>query len=203
MQNANRAEAIRQGAINSGKLSKKRKEKRIADYLKNPKLCGYCKKELDYEDRRKEFCNRSCSAKFNNKSREDRKVPATWHCLNCGKEHETVAWRVGKYCNLKCQKEFQSKERVRQWLEEDKDWKRQAPQWAKNYLQELRGEGCEICGITEWNRKSIVLEMDHIDGNHEHNHPDNLRLICPNCHSQTDTYKAKNTGKGRSYRVKP
>lgn len=51
---------------------------------------------------------------------------------------------------------------------------------------------CEICGNTEWNGKPIPLQLDHIDGN-SHNHIlTNLRLICPNCHAQTETYCGKN-----------
>jgi len=123
------------------------------------------------------------------------------NCLNCGIEFEfSPNHSKGKYCSNTCQHEFQSKERTRQWLEEGRDWKQGSPEWARRYLQEQRGEGCEICGITEWNGKEIVLEMDHIDGNHKNNVPENLRMICPNCHSQTDTYKAKNKGNGRESR---
>ena len=51
---------------------------------------------------------------------------------------------------------------------------------------------CEICGISDWNDKEISTQLDHIDGN-SHNHLlDNLRMICPNCHSQTETYFGKN-----------
>jgi len=48
---------------------------------------------------------------------------------------------------------------------------------------------CGECGIgTEYNNKLMILQMDHIDGNPENHHLDNLRLLCPNCHTQTDTY---------------
>ena len=58
---------------------------------------------------------------------------------------------------------------------------------------------CSICGIGEWMKNPLTLEVDHIDGNHKNNRPENLRALCPNCHSQTETYKAKNSGNGRPY----
>lgn len=52
---------------------------------------------------------------------------------------------------------------------------------------------CTICNIKpEWNNKPLTLQLDHIDGNHNNNNIDNLRLVCPNCHSQTDTYTGRN-----------
>ena len=51
---------------------------------------------------------------------------------------------------------------------------------------------CAICGIKEWNNKQLNLELDHIDGNRVNHELKNLRLLCPNCHSQTDTYRSKN-----------
>jgi hypothetical protein len=60
-----------------------------------------------------------------------------WHCLNCEKEHPFKGHSYShKYCNNLCQKEWQTKERIRQWLEEGKDWGLQCPQWAKRYLIE-------------------------------------------------------------------
>jgi 5-methylcytosine-specific restriction endonuclease McrA len=46
-----------------------------------------------------------------------------------------------------------------------------------------------------WCGKPVPLELDHIDGDPENNVRENLRLICPNCHAQTPTYKGKNVGK--------
>jgi 5-methylcytosine-specific restriction endonuclease McrA len=50
---------------------------------------------------------------------------------------------------------------------------------------------CEICGVKEWLGKPIVLQIHHIDGNHKNNSVKNLQLLCPNCHTQTDTYSNK------------
>ena len=51
---------------------------------------------------------------------------------------------------------------------------------------------CEKCGITEWNNESINMELHHIDGDRTNHLLNNLEMICPNCHSQTDNYRAKN-----------
>lgn len=47
---------------------------------------------------------------------------------------------------------------------------------------------CSICGLTSWLNKPIVLQLHHIDGNNNNNNLNNLQLLCPNCHSQTDNY---------------
>ena len=59
------------------------------------------------------------------------------------------------------------------------------------------GYKCSCCNISEWNNRPLSLEIDHKDGNPYNNDISNLRYICPNCHSQTPTYKAKNRGNGR------
>jgi Zn finger protein HypA/HybF involved in hydrogenase expression len=51
---------------------------------------------------------------------------------------------------------------------------------------------CEECNINEWNGNPISLELDHISGNRLDNSLENLRILCPNCHSQTNTFRGKN-----------
>lgn len=52
---------------------------------------------------------------------------------------------------------------------------------------------CAICGITKWNNKTLSLELDHINGVNNDNRLENLRFLCPNCHSQTCTYGSRNS----------
>ena len=51
---------------------------------------------------------------------------------------------------------------------------------------------CFICKISNWCGKPLSIELDHINGNHSDNRIENLRFLCPNCHSQTDTYRGRN-----------
>lgn len=51
---------------------------------------------------------------------------------------------------------------------------------------------CNCCGLTKWLDKPIILELEHKDGNHFNNERINLEMICPNCHSLTDTWRGRN-----------
>ena len=60
---------------------------------------------------------------------------------------------------------------------------------------DVKQHQCEVCGLIEWMDKPIPLEVNHINGNKHDNRLENLEIICPNCHAQTDTYRGKNIGK--------
>lgn len=68
----------------------------------------------------------------------------------------------------------------------------------KKYLQQESTyvHICSICQNSEWLNKPIPLELDHINGDNKDNRKENLRFICPNCHTTTDTYRGKNINKG-------
>ena len=52
---------------------------------------------------------------------------------------------------------------------------------------------CSNCNLTQWLGDAIPLELHHKDGDHNNNNLDNLQLLCPNCHTLTDTYRRKKT----------
>lgn len=63
---------------------------------------------------------------------------------------------------------------------------------------ELLPYKCAICGLSEWNGKTLSLELDHINGINNDNRLENLRFLCPNCHSQTTTYGSRNQQRNES-----
>ena len=101
-------------------------------------------------------------------------------------------YKVQKYCNNKCQMEQQRNQRFTIMEQTNK--------YKKSYILNHYGNQCQKCGITEYNNEPIVMELEHIDGDSTNNTFDNLTLLCPNCHSQTPTYKNRNKGNGRHFR---
>lgn len=124
-------------------------------------------------------------------------------CLNCGKEFYHYQGSTGKYCCCKCQQEYQSKEKYQLILDGDESIMRAnySPKIAKPFILKEQDNKCAICGMEPiWNGKELVFILDHIDGHASNNKRDNLRMICPNCDSQLDTYKSKNKNSARTHR---
>lgn len=93
-----------------------------------------------------------------------------------------------------------SRESYKQNLIEQNEFEDLGSKLRKDLVLEEQEHKCLECGISEWNDKPIILELDHIDGNNTNNKRENLRCLCPNCHSQTETWKRGNsiqTGKER------
>jgi len=137
----------------------------------------------------RKFCSHSCSSIYNNKKRANIK-----NCPICEKSTNNKI-----FCSKNCYEIDRTNKRIK--LVEDGISHNRV---VKKYLIEKYGNCCMECG---WNKKNpitgnVPIELEHIDGNSENNKLDNLKLLCPNCHSLTPTYKALNLGSGRFNRRK-
>lgn len=85
-----------------------------------------------------------------------------------------------------------------------KDYEYNSHTLRKRLIKEgLKEHKCECCGLYEWLGDPIPLELDHIDGDHSNNTLINLKILCPNCHAKTPTYRGKNKSrKSRNKRTK-
>ena len=123
-------------------------------------------------------------------------------CITCGKSLQR--WS-SKYCSNKCQWRYQYEVFIRDWKRNDKTVNtKNISGYLKKYLLEEYGEKCSQCG---WNKRNPVtnrvpLEVDHLDGRSDNNTEKNLRLVCPNCHALTPTFRNLNKGRGRAWRNK-
>jgi predicted RNA-binding Zn-ribbon protein involved in translation (DUF1610 family) len=125
------------------------------------------------------------------------------YCLNCG---VSIPSR-NKYCSIKCQADFQYKEYIQKWkdgIENGVRGEYLISRHIRKYLMDKFNNKCSKCGWGETNpyTGNVPLEVHHKDGDYTNNSEDNLDLLCPNCHSLTETYKAANMGNGRKDRKK-
>jgi hypothetical protein len=175
--------------------SKYKLKSKINEKKKDEFCCLNCEKSFTSlkSDNRK-FCSQSCSAIFNNKS----KKKYNKNCENCNNELKNYVSESTRFCKRDCYLEHRKNERIKKIIIGDViDLCA-----SKKFLIEKNGEKCEICNWNEKNKKTnkVPIQLDHINGNAEDNRIENLRLLCPNCHSLTETYGALNIGFGRKNR---
>lgn len=147
------------------------------------RACASCGADFTVTCNRLKFCSRSCAATANNKRRQ-KKSGVGLRCM-CGTQ--LISGRT--YCSSKCFHGHRLATRAANNILSHKS--------AKRYLL-LSNPRCALCSTGEtWNGKPLVMVLDHIDGNADNNQLDNLRILCPNCDSQTPTFKNRNKGRGR------
>jgi len=182
--------------IKNAELSRLRRLENIKNYNLNPNHCRYCKNILEYDKRHHKYCNHICSGyHYNSKDihvniiqRPEKKVI---YCPNC----LSIITTSKKYCNKVCQKDFKYKNSINEWLINPE--KIETPQkYIKRWLIETYGNECYIC---KWKERHLItgnipIEMHHKDGNLKNNFPENLILLCPNCHSLTHNFRFCNKG---------
>jgi len=129
---------------------------------------------------------------------------------NCNHCEKTFTYResqsTGKWCSNKCQMTNQYDRYIDRWKNGEEDGnsgKHEVSAHIRRYMHEKNDSKCCQCGWDKTNSTTgkIPLHIDHIDGDSQNNKEDNLRLICPNCHSLTTNYGILNRGKGRYKRT--
>lgn len=149
--------------------------------------CRNCLRDIQTtKGSKKRFCSQSCSAKYNNKKRK--KINK---CQFCGQDILTKSRYCGNHCHTL---DYQNK--VFKKIEEGDCFLYEGQY--KKYLIHKYGNQCMECG---WNKihpttGKVPIQLEHINGNSEDNSLNNLKLLCPNCHSLTLTFGALNKGNG-------
>lgn len=161
-------------------------------------ICLNCGCEHD----KPKFCSRSCAATYNNKKSPKRRRTA-WkdaECQHCGKEFEYETHKsTGKFCSNECSAAGRKKQKVENWLSGNasENGRGDTPGYVRNYLIE-NASGCSKCGWNGFNHHTgrSCLQVDHIDDDPFNHSPENLQVLCPNCHAQK-TLPPKHSKGGR------
>jgi hypothetical protein len=140
------------------------------------------------------YCCRSCanSRTFTAETNEKKRKSGLnfYSKLSRDERKQLHAEKMKLYDFDEHQRKVQTANRKREW---SKPYEEMSHTSLRKRLLHERNHTCEECGIGNiYNGKALSLELDHIDGNSKNNKIENLRILCPNCHSQTPTHRSKN-----------
>lgn len=199
-----RSEAGRRGAAVA---NTRRKAENMAAYAAAPRRCAACDAALPYDRRASRFCSRSCAVSCNNRGvRRHGRPPG--RCELCSAPLTATRRR---FCGLRCAGEARRAGAavVARWLagkivgHTGRTLNLRVA--VHDHLLRSAGYACTLCG---WDRRHPddgrpLVEIDHIDGDAANTAPSNLRVLCPNCHSMTPTFRRRNVRSARSRNVPP
>jgi len=170
-------------------------------------LCETCGKEIEGEWRKYprgplRYCSKACANSRKHTPETKLKIRLALKssdikkyevCQECGKPTER---NRHKLC-LSCYQKTHGVDRIVEALKQGNNVfnMKASPLTIRKALILLKSYKCERCGISEYNQEPLSLQIDHIDGDSTNDTLVNLRFLCPNCHSQTPTYGARNRGK--------
>lgn len=170
--------------------------------VEHPKrYCVVCGKEL--EGKNTKYCSDECRKVSYDKQRKGNcrsKQILTKICEFCGKPFQTKNLKA-RFCSNECSSNKLKEDRYKDFIENNEKYCRgnYTPRgFVREQFMSEQGGVCAICGCKqEHNGKPLVFVLDHIDGDASNNKRENLRMICPNCDSQLDTFKSKNKNSTR------
>jgi hypothetical protein len=189
-------------------------------YDLNPKLCANCGEKIKFKGKmsttiKRNYCSLGCSASHGNKNRlsgrgknfiakewkskiekaiaETKSMAAAASSIDLEfKTFRSMAKELGLY-NPNPGGRGTSKSRYPiEDVFSNKVYVRPQDLRKRLVILGIKEEKCERCGISEWRGRKAPLELHHVDGIRENNALENIEILCPNCHAQTDNYKGKN-----------
>jgi 5-methylcytosine-specific restriction endonuclease McrA len=126
-----------------------------------------------------------------------------FNCIICGIEKPTSYSKANKYCSTECYIEGAYRNKIQKWKDGELTGNKginsiQVSGYVRRYIEEKFDYKCACCGQgKEWNGRPLSLQLEHLDGNSSNSREENLSILCPNCHTQTEFYGSKNKGNGR------